>query len=123
MLRHLPFLILVILSGITHAQTTSGRTDAFYDTGRNVVVATASSTPDYSTQYYYRMRIRTALTKNDWVQATDAWGFSEWEIGSGSTYAETSAEPGVEYSAVSYHDGVMEYQTYEVVYGCYTCYD
>lgn len=94
----------------------------FYDSGRNVVLATANSNPDYNTQYYYIVRMTTYLTKKGLTQSIGWWGYNG-EYGTGSVYVKAPAEAGVEFTALTYYQGVVRYQTYEVVPGCYTCYD
>ena len=116
--------LLVFLFSVTTSlgQQTSGQTDVFYDSGRNVVFATANSNPDYNTQYYYVVRMTTYLTKKGLTQSIGSWGYNG-EYGTGSVYVEAPAEAGVEFTALTYYQGVVRYQTYEVVPGCYTCYD
>lgn len=79
-----------------------------------------SLSPDYNTQYYYSIEMQTYLDKRGLVQDFGYWT-SEW--GSGGAVAATTAEPGVEYTAIAYYYGTVKYMTYEVVYGCGNCYD
>ena len=124
MTRILRFLPLIACAGLLHAQQSSGQTDMFYDDGQNLVYAVTSVDADYYTQYYYTVEMQTYITKlGYWLGTWESFGYWSTDYGSGGAVAVAPGEPGVELTAISYYYGVTRYMTYEVVYGCWDCYD
>jgi hypothetical protein len=100
---------------------TSGRTDVYYDAQTNKVYQISSASTDYTTEYWYTTRINAGLRKNGFVVASGITNTNGTAYA--SAYSETFAEAGAVYDVVTWVDLIVEYQTYEVVAGCYTCSD
>jgi hypothetical protein len=93
----------------------------YYDQQTNKVFQISSGSVDYSTEYWYSLRINAGLRKNGLVVA-GALGQTAGNSYT-SVYSETQAETGAVFDAITWFDIVVEYQTYEVVAGCYSCSD
>jgi hypothetical protein len=98
-----------IVSGV--AQEMDNQTDLYYDSERNVVVVTASSTVDYNTQYYYTPYVNTTVFNST---GGVAWQYPDaWQ----PVYLEIAGAQGDEVIAESTHLLTAEYYTYEIT-GC-----
>jgi hypothetical protein len=115
----LGYLLALFISSvpIAMAQQMNAETDLYYDSERNVVVVTTSTTVDYSTQYYY----------TPWaiVDVLDTNGYGHSDPGAWQTaYVEMNANPGDEVVAYGTHELSAEYETWEVTdCGCSGWYD
>lgn len=93
------------------AQQLSGETDLYYDSERNVVVVTASTTTDYNTQYYYLNYVNTTVFNSG---GSAGWSFPD---PGQPVYLEVTGNPGDEVIAESTHLLAIQYYTYEIT-GC-----
>ena len=98
------------------ADQTVGQTDVYYDSGRNVVYAVASTNADYNSQYWYEPWTYTALFNGGQSY--------NWDSEPASTYVETPAQAGYEVVAETTHTLSVTYQEYQVDTSCTAdCYD
>jgi hypothetical protein len=58
---------------IAFSEEVPGRTDIFYDSARNMMTATASTNPDYNTQFYYRTRMLVSFRQACVTRAIGHW--------------------------------------------------
>lgn len=100
-MKRLSFLI-VLIAVCAWGQETSGQTEVFYDSTRNVIYGTASTTADYNTQFYYGVETNSTMFMGG--QYTGS------QFGQPTAYLETPASPGYEV--------VMD--TTHIVYAYYT---
>jgi hypothetical protein len=122
-MRRLLSVALVLLDFLSaHGQVlTQSRTDVYYDAATNRVYQISSGSIDFNTEYWYSLQMASYLRQNGFTA-----GFGSGNTNGTSyvtTYAEAPASSGAVFDVINWVDLIIAHQTYEVVYGCWDCYD